>query len=379
VHRLDTLTVSLEHCLQKLATSVQTLERVTASGGDLQKTRILRESGTEEAMLHGRNSAWYPTLAVAVSLGLLTFGVGGALIYPQTEAAAQLSHTTDSTASPLVPPTSSGVGLLLPERERALKPKDAFKECDKCPEMVVVAPGSFTMGSPASEQGRDIDESPQHNVTIAKPFAVGRFAVTFDEWDACAADGGCNGYRPQDLGWGRNLRPVINVSWDEAMAYVAWLSRKTGKQYRLLTEAEWEYAARAGSTTAYYWGDEIGRGNANCAPVGKLECGSIWDNKQTAPVGSFAANAFGLYDMAGNVWQWVQDCYHNNYNGAPTDGSAWTTGNCYGALEDDLQRVIRGGSWISGPLNLRSAGRFRNTFSSRGNLLGFRVGRRLTP
>ena len=239
-------------------------------------------------MLHGRNKACQ-TLAIAVSLGLLTFGVCGALIYPQTEAAAQLSQTPGSTEPPSVPPTSSGVGLLSPERERAIKPKDVFKECDKCPEMVVVPTGSFTMGSPASEQGRDIDESPLHSVTIAKPFAVGRFAVTFDEWDACVADGGCNGYRPQDLGWGRNRRPVINVTWDEAMAYVAWLSRKTDKPYRLLTEAEWEYAARAGSTTAYYWGDDIGKGNANCAPVEKLECGSKWDNEQTAPVGSFPA------------------------------------------------------------------------------------------
>lgn len=330
-------------------------------------------------MLHGRKKAWCPTLAVAVSLGSLMFGVG-ALVYPPTEAAAQSSQTTGPTEPPPVPPASSGVGLLSPERERALKPKDIFKECDKCPEMVVAPAGSFTMGSPAGDQARDIDEGPQHSVTIAKPFAVGRFAVTFDEWDACVADGGCNGYRPQDLGWGRNRRPVINVSWDDATAYAAWLSRKTGKPYRLLTEAEWEYAARAGSTTAYYWGDAIGKGNANCAPLGKLECGSIWDNKQTAPVGSFAANAFGLYDMAGNVWQWVQDCYHDNYNGAPTDGSAWTAGNCYGTLEEqDLQRVIRGGSWISGPLNLRSAGRFRNTFNSAGNLLGFRVGRTLAP
>jgi formylglycine-generating enzyme required for sulfatase activity len=377
VHRLERLTASLEHRLQKLAASVQALERVTASDGDFQKIRILREAGTEEAMRHGRKKAWCPTLAVAVSLGLLMFGVVGALIYPQTETAAQSSQTTGPIE---LPPASGSGGLLSPGRERALKPKDIFKECDKCPEMVVVPAGSFTMGSPAGEQGRDIDESPQHRVTIAKPFAVGRFAVTFDEWDACVADGGCNGYRPQDLGWGRNRRPVINVSWDEATAYAAWLSRKTGKPYRLLTEAEWECAARAGSTTAYYWGDEIGKGNANCAPVGSLECGSQWDNKQTAPVGSFAVNAFGLYDMAGNVWQWVQDCYHNNYNGAPTDGSAWTTGNCYGTMQEgDLQRVIRGGSWISGPLNLRSAGRFRNTFNSGGNLLGFRVGRTLTP
>jgi formylglycine-generating enzyme required for sulfatase activity len=330
----------------------------------------------EEAMWNGGKKTWCPTLAVAATLGLLTFGIFGALICPRTAAAEQLSQATGATE----PPAANGVGPLSAERERALKAKEIFKECDKCPEMVEVPSGRFMMGSPASEPGRDIDEGPQHNVTIAKPLAVGRFAVTFDEWDACVADGGCDGYRPQDLGWGRGRRPVINVSWDEATTYASWLSRKTGKPYRLLTEAEWEYAARAGSTTAYYWGNEIGKGNANCAPVAKLECGSQWDNKQTAPVGSFAANAFGLYDMAGNVWQWVQDCYHNSYNGAPADGSAWTTGNCYGTLQDgDLQRVIRGGSWISGPLLLRSAGRFRDTFNSEGNLLGFRVGRTLAP
>ena len=353
--------------------------QVTASDGDFQKTQVLHEAETEEAILHGKKKARRPTLAVAACLGLLMFGIVGAVIYPPTEAAAQLSQTTGPTDPPPVPLAPSSIGPLSPERERALKPKDIFKECDKCPEMVVVPAGSFTMGSPAREQGRDIDESPQHSVTVAKPFVVGRFAVTFDEWDACVADGGCNGYHPQDLGWGRGRRPVINVSWDEATAYAAWLSRKTGKVYRLLTEAEWEYAARAGSTTAYYWGDEIGKGNANCAPLAKLECGSKWGNEQTAPVGSFAANAFGLYDMAGNVWQSVQDCYHDSYNGAPTDGSAWTTGNCYGTPDENLQRVIRGGSWISGPLNLRSATRFRNTFNSRANILGFRVARTLTP
>jgi formylglycine-generating enzyme required for sulfatase activity len=251
--------------------------------------------------------------------------------------------------------------------EQALKPKDTFKECDKCPEMAVVPAGSFTMGSPVGERGRDVDENPQHSVTIAKPFAVGRFAVTFDEWDACAADGDCNGYKPRDQGWGGGRRPVINVSWDDSTAYVAWLSRKTGKTYRLLTEAEWEYAARAGSTTTYYWGDAIGKGNANCNG-----CGSKWDNQLTAPVGSFAANAFGLYDMAGNVWEWVQDCYHNSYNEAPANGLAWTSGDC-------SRRVVRGGSWISYPQLLRSATRFWNTSNNRGNLLGFRIGRTLTP
>ena len=170
-----------------------------------------------------------------------------------------------------------------------------------------------------------------------------------------------------DSGYGRDTKPVINVSWDDAQTYVAWLSKMTGRPYRLLTEAEWEYAARAGTTTAYYLGDDIGKGNANCNG-----CGSQWDGKQTSPVGSFAANQFGLYDMAGNVWQWVQDCYHADYNGAPTDGSAWTSGDCG-------NRVVRGGSWFDVPLNLRAAVRSRGTTDVRGNGLGFRVGRTLLP
>jgi len=287
------------------------------------------------------------------------FGLVGAVICPVTEPAAQPSQTKISMdARPL-----SG------ERERTLKPKDIFKECDNCPEMIVVPAGNFTMGTPNpdTKMGQDLDESPQHRVMIAKPFAVARFDLTFDEWDACVAEGGCNGYEPQDFGWGRGRRPVFNVSWVDSMEYAAWLSRKTGKYYRLLTEAEWEYAARAGSTTAYYWGDEIGKGHANCDG-----CGSEWDDRETSPVGSFAANAFGLYDMAGNVWQWVEDCYHTDYSGASTDGSAWTSGDCN-------SRVIRGGSWLSVPPLLRSAGRFRNTFSSKGNQLGFRIGRTLIP
>jgi formylglycine-generating enzyme required for sulfatase activity len=312
-----------------------------------------------EAILHGSKRVWRPPPAIAARLGLLIFGIVAAVIYPQTEPAAQPSQRT-------VP---ADVGPLSPERERALKPKDSFKECDKCPDMIVVPAGTFAMGTanPDSAKGQDIDESPQHRVMIAKPFAVARFDLTFDEWDACVAAGGCNGYKPQDFGWGRGRQPVFNVSWDDSTVYAAWLSRKTGKAYRLLTEAEWEYAARAGSATTYYWGDEIGKGNANC-----YGCGSKWDNQQTSPVGSFAANAFGLYDMAGIVWQWVQDCYHNNYNGAPTDGLAWTGGDC-------SDRVIRGGSWLSKPSLVRSAGRFRNTPSSKGNQLGFRVGRTLTP
>ena len=256
-----------------------------------------------------------------------------------------------------------------PDHERALKPHESFREClVDCPAMVVVSAGEFTMGSPSNEKGRYDNEGPQHKVTIARPFAVSKYAVTFDAWDACVKVGGCpKEGRASDAGWGRGRRPVIYVSWDDAKAYVAWLSKMSGKPYRLLTEAEWEYAARAGTTTAYYWGDEIGKNNANCNG-----CGSQWDGRHTAPVGSFAPNAFGLYDMAGNVWQWVEDCYHESYNGAPADGSAWQAGDCKSS-------VVRGGSWDEDPQLLRSAGRNRGSSSLRDDDLGFRVGRTLTP
>src|SRR6185436_13912074 len=171
------------------------------------------------------------------------------------------------------------------------------------------------------EKGRSKNEGPQHKVTFSRPFAVSKFAVTYEEWDACLAMGGCRA-RPGDEPWGRGTQPVINVTWDDARQYVGWLSAITGKHYRLLSEAEREYSARAGSTTAYPWGDDIGQGKANCDG-----CGGQWDKKQTAPVGSFSPNAFGLYDMHGNIWEWAEDCYVENYDGAPTDGSAIVNGS----------------------------------------------------
>jgi formylglycine-generating enzyme required for sulfatase activity len=156
-----------------------------------------------------------------------------------------------------------------------------------------------------------------------------------------------------DNGMGRGTKPVFNVSWDDAQQYVAWFTQMTGRPYRLLTEAEWEYPARAGTTTAYYWSDGIGKANANCNG-----CGSQWDNRETSPVGSFKPNAFSLYDMAGNVFQWVEDCYHDNYDDAPADGSAWTNGDC-------SLRVLRGGSWVDSPSSLRVANRNFETAGSR--------------
>lgn len=268
---------------------------------------------------------------------------------------AQRSTTNDFTPLP-------------PYTERTLKPRDTFKECSNCPEMVVLPTGTFIMGSDRSERGRGGDEGPQHMVAIAQQFAVGKFAVTFNEWDTCVLDGGCNDYVPPDRDWGRGQRPVINVSWDDAQAYVAWISRLTGKTYRLLTEAEFEYAARAKTMSAYFWGDEIGKNNANCDA-----CDTQWDNKQTAPVGSFAPNKFGLYDMSGNVWQWVEDCYHDHYDGAPADGSAWIVGGkC-------RFRLIRGGSYFVHPDWIRSAQRFVYLTDVRPRDVGFRVARNVSP
>jgi formylglycine-generating enzyme required for sulfatase activity len=251
--------------------------------------------------------------------------------------------------------------------ERALQPMGTFRECAKdCPEMVVVPPGSFIMGSPDTEKDRGSDEGPLHKVTIADRFAVAKFSVTFAQWDACAAVGGC----PQlpDSGWGRGRQPAINLNWEDAQQYVAWLSRMTGKTYRLLSETEWEYAARAGTTTVYYWGDEVGSGNANC-----IHCGSRWDGKQPSPVGSFKPNPFGLYDIQGNVWTWLEDCYHDDYVGAPTDAAAWT-GGC-----EQGRRAVRGGGWDSYDYNTRIANRDRMSIGTRINDFGLRVARTLSP
>jgi formylglycine-generating enzyme required for sulfatase activity len=237
--------------------------------------------------------------------------------------------------------------------------RDTLKDGSPGPEMVVIPPGSFRMGS---EDGAD-DEKPVHEVKIVKAFSIGKYEVTFEEYDQFAADTGRE--LPGDMGWGRGKRPVINVSWDDAVAYAQWLSKKVkvekGKDYRLPTEAEWEYAARAGTQTRYWWGDDAGKGQANCNG-----CGSQWDGKQTAQVGSFPVNPFGLHDTAGNVWEWAEDCYHENYKGVPADGAAWEEKNCG-------RRVIRGGSWLYNPEFLRSANRLRNVPDNRTNLLGFRL------
>jgi formylglycine-generating enzyme required for sulfatase activity len=250
------------------------------------------------------------------------------------------------------------------------RPGRVFRDCPDCPEMVVVPAGSFTMGSPEIEDGRDTWlkqwESPQHLATIPKPFAVGKFEVTFGEWDACVAAGGCKN-RPGDEGWGRGRRPVFNVSWNDVTnEFLPWLSGRSGKGYRLLSEAEWEYAARAGTTTRYSFGDSISTSQAR------------YSADRTVEVGSFPSNRFGLHDMHGNVLEWVQDCFHDeptnpaSYRGAPTDGSAWTAGPC-------SSRGTRGGSFQAGAIRVRSAMRNGHSPSSRTREVGFRVARSFIP
>ena len=247
--------------------------------------------------------------------------------------------------------------------ERALKPKDAFRECAKdCPDMVVIPAGSFVMGSPPEEKDRADHEGPQHAVALDKPFAVAKFETTFDQWDACVTYGDCP--RVGDSSFGRGPRPVINVTWDDAQLYVAWLSRMTGKTYRLLTEAEWEYAARAGSPSRFPFGDDE-------AELAKYAWYAPNSGSRTHDVGQKLPNAFGLYDMLGNVWEWTEDCY-GPYTSAPTDGAANTSGDC-------SRHVVRGGSWYYNQQNLRSATRDKNAVDNRFNSLGFRVARTLNP
>ena len=205
-------------------------------------------------------------------------------------------------------------------------------------------------------------------MTLSQQFAVSKFELTFDEWDTCADYGDC----PRgisDMGWGRGQLPAADVNWEDAQRYIAWISKMTGKRYRLLTEAEYEYAARAGTASVYPWGDDLGTNKANCN-----NCGSRWDNTQDGPVGSFDPNGFGLYDMVGNVFEWGQDCYHPAYGDAPSDGSEWTA-----ECPDPDLRVIRGGGKNSFPRFIRSASRRGAPSSARRASLGFRIARTLSP
>ena len=276
---------------------------------------------------------------------------------PASGATAALGGISGTSAVSAAGGTAAGA-------DAGWRPGQVFRDCDECPEMVVVPAGTFRMGCVSGQDCRD-DELPVHEVRVPS-FALGRYGVLFEEYDRFVAATGRES--PDDAGWGRGGRPVIKVSWEDATAYAEWLSAETGERYRMPSESEWEYAARARTTTAYSWGPEIGQNRANCR-----DCGSRWDWEQTAPAGSFAANAWVLHDMHGNVWEWVEDCWHASYARAPADGSAWTRGGDCG------RRVVRGGSWFDVPGNLRSANRDGDGVGNRYDSVGFRLARTLTP
>ncbi len=297
--------------------------------------------------------------------GVLTAGQMGELLAAGAPDVVASVDGGVERAAPAVPPGKAAGSAPASSWTAGHK----FRDCSGCPELVVVPSGSFWMGSPSGEERRNDNEGPQHRVTFERPFAVGVYEVTFGEWAACVSGGGCGGHRPGDEGWGRGRHPVINVSWDDAKAYVKWLSGKTGKQYRLLSESEWEYAARAGTETAFHTGRTISTEEANYdGNYGSGRRGRY--RERTTPVGSFEPNGFGLHDVHGNVWEWVEDCWNINYRRALDDGSAWLRGDCG-------KRVLRGGSWSSIPRGLRSANRFRSSSGNRLSYLGFRVARTL--
>ncbi len=300
------------------------------------------------------------------------------------------------TASSLSPCTAP----LTAAQERGLKASDTFRECENCPEMVVVPAGAFTMGSPETEQGRWNDEGPQHVVTLGKAFAVGKWHVTVDQFAAFVQETGYAGTKCykwpslnrdgswRDPGFAQDgSHPVVCVRWADAQAYAGWMAKKTGKPYRLLSEAEFEYAARGrtspGAYPRFWFGNDerefCQNGNgADQKARDSIAAAKTWTvapcndgYAYTSPAGHYAPNAFGLYDMAGNAWQWTADCYHDSYNGAPADGSAWISGACNNA------HVARGGSWDDNPRSLRAAHRGSSTDGN--DFVGFRLARTLTP
>ena len=244
-----------------------------------------------------------------------------------------------------------------------LVPGDVFADCVKCPELVVIPAGGFIFGKKNSKVGPD---NINIEVFIPDAFAMGRFEVTVEEWNKCAALGECSSYIPETKEWGLTRNPVTNISWHDSIEYTEWLSRLTGKKYRLPSEAEWEYAAKAGSNSKYWWGEDLGINKAVCQ-----ECGSLFDGKIVAPVGTFSPNSFGLYDTAGNLWEWTQDCYQQNAYKNHKEYPSPVTGD-FGC-----SRVLRGGAWDAIAAGVETSFRFASGGANRSNVFGFRVVREI--
>ena len=335
------------------------------------RVKIPEEEIPEEEM-HPFTVIVYPAVAsVRFVNGKEPYAPGMAL--PPGEYEVEVSApgywTKRETIQHETEPRAHRIALVKAEPRRQVG--ERFRDCPVCPEVVVVPAGSFLMGAPAFEEGYDDTEGPQVEVTIAQPLAVGVYEVTFAEWNACVSNGGCNSFRPDDAGWGRMRQPVINVSWADVQAYVRWLAEETGRAYRLPSEAEWEYAARARTQTPFHFGRTITPPQANYNAL--YIYGGGWkglDRRRTIPVGSFLPNTFGLYDVHGNAWEWVQDCWNSDHSEALRNGRARTSGDC-------SRRILRGGSWIFSPRVLRSASRHGYASDYRYFHVGFRVARTL--
>jgi formylglycine-generating enzyme required for sulfatase activity len=306
------------------------------------------------------------SLAAVAILGALAFFGGQVEQFVQSTGVLQMAGLApakppaEAEAAVAPVPAPEPVPVVTPPPAPAIvrKAGEIFHDCDGCPDMIVVPGGSFIMGSTAKEKPRFPNEGPQREVML-KPFAVSIYETTFNDWDACVADGQCGGFKPADLGWGRGRRPVVGVSWDDAQSYVAWLNTKAGKPlYRLLSEAEWEYLARAGSATPFGPVEKMTRATAN------------YGSGRSDPAGSYAANPFGLYDISGNASEWVADCYVATYEGAPADGRAVAPETC-------KARVYRGGSYSDAAPALRVADRKKAAPDLRAPNLGFRIAREL--
>jgi formylglycine-generating enzyme required for sulfatase activity len=283
---------------------------------------------------------------------------------PPTSAPAKSNEPAAKPAAPAATPTTTPTAPSAQAPPAAAGSRQAagaaeIKDCAACPPLISLATGTFTMGSNSS----DPSEKPAHRVTIVAPFAIGKYEVTVQQWTACTTAGACQ--KATAASNANANAPVRDVSWDDAQQYVKWLAMATGKPYRLPTEAEWEYAARGGTTTRYWWGEQMAQGKANCK-----ECGPPWDANGPANAGTFAANPFGLHDTSGSVWEWVGDCWHTSYKDAPSDSRVWEQPNC-------RARVIRGGSWREGAYYMVVSTRFNYDASVRHSQNGFRVARNL--
>ncbi len=317
---------------------------------DISIDEVINRTRTAVAQINGKDQRVWQSQQAPADLVVISGSRPSAAKPADAGFWDNISGATSEPAGRQTPPAKPVQTPALAEA-----PALPIRDCPTCPELALVPAGTLTMGS---TDGFAF-ETPVHEVTISKAFFIGRREVTFDEWDACVSEGGCQ-YQPGDRGQGRGLRPASDLDWNDAKSFAAWLSRKTGKTYRLPTEAEWEYAARAGTKTAFYWGNAIEKDRANC-----VGCNSQALN-QTVATGTFPPNPLGLLDMAGNAAEWVEDCWDNNYKAAPKDGSAFTKADC-------RERVLRGGSFNNDQRFVRTAARFKYDFDVRYYTNGFRV------